>query len=1183
MPPRGARSRLQDDIQAAGQEVVSPHIRMIGKGDVQDEFIFAFNHPQIPRGEVEIHVMPQDTVGYPGDNYFLVYTNDEVPSEIRMVLDDAMTSTRGMLIIDLLKSLSRLLCDRLDSTGMNEESDDHNAIMTDAENDPDSSEISDDSDSDVPFDYGDEDDFGVLGESRDTRERRIPDVVLQRIRQDFRAVRNAGFRVGKICGIEHISEYSIMAMSVKASKLCLSEETHTAWNLGSSDYLVLLMKYSGNYLPFEDAIERPTKQLSIEFRLRRCSRYRPTLAQAIAAFSPTPLERSFEQPSQISAGDENSLAPGGEFLTFGVGGSIDLLLESNFLDMMKLRKRYNVSWDEAKRIQSQLNKFGWDNNASMNISSINTDSTAITDPNLPPILMSDHLSGEDQISLPLVAMQFSLRYLVKCTDYCMICHEKTTGNFEAIKPYVCSNPLCLFQYMNIGLGPSIDHEIIHQENVVDLLISFCYASLFGRAEPSLREFPLGMNLQVPRVRGPSYNYQRSPSDIQIKDFGALVDPREVEICWPINQVRITNDTRAYHPALAVGNWVVIHTHHDHSENIPEEQGVDIFHYARIEEKNHSTIRLHIASRYPVPMRSAVFESIRTWQWDMITPTSGQLVLCNQSLDDLETDVEKAFSLILLLSALPSVNEMRSYLMANQSRRLATWNRIPSEAMRLLRWIIASNRSFIVQLDNPSSKDANPSRVEDKRPDRSGEKITGVDGWIQFRFAQGSPEKEALFLDATQEVENPHRTILAWHGSGIGNWHSIIREGLNFNVVSNGRAHGDGVYFSRSFEYSLHYTAGATLRPTLNVENIWPQSSLQITHAISLNELVNLPKKFKHSETCYVVDILHWIQCRYLFVRPKAAMLAPDSENETSDKGEEFKQDPEYAVTGPFSKKLFVPKIAIPSVRGRKHCGPSSGSDTARSDDTDDEDTEDIKFLSFEDNDTQSCATRVEPSMSNNFPQTPNNQKFKTDFRPGSLDFSELPQLALPSYATRSAQQVIQRELQKLEKIQSETPLHELGWYIDFEKIDNMFQWIVELHSFDPSLPLAQDMKKAGTTSIVVEIQFLRGFPVTPPFVRVIKPRFLPFAKGGGGHVTSGGAMCMELLTNTGWSPVSSMESVLLQVRLAMSNLEPRPARLEKLDDSTSQYSYREAVRAAIQAHTSHGWEVPVELTETLQP
>ncbi|KAK5632504.1 hypothetical protein RRF57_008218 [Xylaria bambusicola] len=1164
MPPRGRRARLQADIQAASHETI-PHVHVTGKGDAQDEFVFTFVHPEAPRGEVTLYAMPQD---YPVDHYFLVYTNDEVPSDIRNVLDNAMTSTRGMLVTDFLKTLSRLLCATLESTNKEENSD------------VDRSDSSDGSDNELPFDFGDDVEFKDI----DIIPKPIPDIILQRIRQDFRAVRNAGFKVGKICGIDHISEFSIVSMSIRVSKLCLSPETLTAWNLRSTDYLVLLMKYSGNYISFEDVMGKPIGQIPHEFKLRRCSRYRPTPVQAIAVFSPPSRKRGFGESTQKSTNDEDSTASCGEF---GIGGSVDLLL-TDFITMMKLRKRCDVSWDNAKRIQSELNTQSRDN-LSLKIPNPGLDPTSVTDANLPPILMDDHLSSKGPISLPLVAMQFSLRYLVKCTNYCMICHEQIVGNFEALKPYVCGNPLCLFQYMNVGLGPSIDHEIINQEYVVDLLISFCYASLYGSGKPQIREFPAGLNLQVPCVR--SLSSIKSSRDIDIKDYGVLVDPRAVEISWPRSEVRIINYTHADHPALNVGHWVVIQTHHDLRKvdvnlqhlraraSFPDLEAIDIFHYARIEDKIGSTLHLHVASRYPVPLRLSTCDFVKDWNWDLVDCTSGQLVLCNQSLDDLQTPEEKAFSLVLLLGALPSVTEMRSYLMVNEFRQLATWNRIPLESMKLLRWIIASNRSFIIQLDDPSSTDINSNREEHKRPDRSQERILGVDGWIQFRFAQGSPEKEALFFDALDEVQKPNRTILAWHGSEVGNWHSIIREGLNFKVVKNGRAFGEGCYFSRSWDYSLHY-AGAHPRISPNTDLwIWPQSCLKITGAVSLNELVNLPEKFKHSQNCYVVDVLHWIQCRYLFVRPRThfdSTLSKDEEASLSERTK-FKQDPQYAITGPGHKQLFIPEIAIPSVQRVQHRDPSSSKlDMVENDDSDEEDKEDVDFLLF----GERCNV---PSADNRFPPTPDNQECQTDFRPGSLDFSQLPQLALPSYATGAAQKIIQKELQKLEKIQSETPLHQLGWYIDFEKIENMFQWIVELHSFDPSLPLAEDMKEAGITSIVLEIRFLRGFPVTPPFVRVIKPRFLPFSMGGGGHVTSGGAMCMELLTNTGWSPANSMESVFLQVRLAMCSMGSKPARLEKRSDGKNQYSIGEAVSAAERAFRVHGWEIPSELRESILP
>ncbi|TGJ80826.1 hypothetical protein E0Z10_g7935 [Xylaria hypoxylon] len=1160
MPPRRLHNRLQGDIQVASHEAI-PNIERIGKGDVQDEFVFAFVHPRIPRGEIEIRVMPQDTAGYPAENYFLVYANDEVPPKIGRVLDEAMTSTKGMLIVDLLRVLSHRLCDSLDPTAKNEDGgDDKDVAMTDADEDADFSEASDDSDTDIPFEYGDEADFSLVREREDILRISIPDAALQRIRQDFRTVRTAGFRVGKICGVDCKSEYSIISMSVKASKLCISKETHTAWNMKSSDYIVLLMKYSGEYESFEDALRKPAGQTPLEFKLRKCSRYRPTLTEAITAFSSPSLQTCHSGLSvQKHASHQDSPEISGELLTFSVGDSIDLLLNSDFLTLMKLRKMENVSWDEAKKIHSELKMAGWDKE-SIKVSTLSTKSTNTIDTNLPPILMDDHLLNQNPTSLPLIAMQFSLRYLVKCTDYCMICHERMTGNFEALKPYVCGNPLCLFQYMSLGLGPSIDYEIVNQEYVVDLLISFCYASL---------ELPIGQ---------PKLPCNKNSSDFTIDGYGTLINPLEVEIS-PDGKAVITKKSRVDHPDLSHltrGQWVVIHTQHG-----PNQPATDIFHYACIEMQIDSTLYLHIASRYPVPMTPHAFEIVQRYDWDKTNPTTGRLVLCNQSLDDLENDAEKAFSMALLLSALPSVREMREYLNGDRSRQLATWKRIPPAAMKLLRWIIASNRSFIVQLDDPSGGDVDTSRAEYGRSDRSRERITGVDGWIQFRFAQGSPEKEALFLDALREVENPNRTILAWHGSPIGNWHSIIREGLNFKVTTNGRAYGHGVYFSRSFEHSLSYTGHNSVLKSKPEPSIWPQSSLKITSAISLNELVNLPQKFQHSVHCYVVDILHWIQCRYLFVHPKDPEMVQIRDKKTSrNKEKEFEQDPQYTITGPSNKKIFVPKIAIPSVQQgqRRNSSSYQTSDKAKNNDTDDEDIEDINFLAFDDN-VERQAAKVKPGMNGAFPPTPTNQEFRTDFRPGALDFSKLPQLALPSYATKPAQQTIQRELRKLQQVQSTTPLHELGWYVDFERIDNMFQWIVELHSFDPSLPLAKDMKTAGITSIVLEIRFLRGFPLTPPFVRVIKPRFLPFSMGGGGHVTAGGAMCMELLTNTGWSPVSSMESVLLQVRLAMSALEPKPARLEIQNNSDSKYSMYEAVEAYRRAANSHGWEVPAELKE----
>ena len=204
----------------------------------------------------------------------------------------------------------------------------------------------------------------------------------------------------------------------------------------------------------------------------------------------------------------------------------------------------------------------------------------------------------------------------------------------------------------------------------------------------------------------------------------------------------------------------------------------------------------------------------------------------------------------------------------------------------------------------------------------------------------------------------------------------------------------------------------------------------------------------------------------------------------------------------------------------------------------------------------------------------------TDFTPGSLDVDSLRTLKPPSYATDGALKAITREVKVMAKLMDAKPPHELGWYINLSGVENLFQLIVELHSFDLTLPLASDMQRSGTSSIVLEMRFGGSFPLSPPFVRVIRPRFLPFSQGGGGHITIGGAICMELLTNSGWSPACSLETVLVQVRAAICSTDP-PARLQSGTSAfhRTDYGINEAVDAYERFARTHGWQVPEDLKE----
>lgn len=69
-------------------------------------------------------------------------------------------------------------------------------------------------------------------------------------------------------------------------------------------------------------------------------------------------------------------------------------------------------------------------------------------------------------------------------------------------------------------------------------------------------------------------------------------------------------------------------------------------------------------------------------------------------------------------------------------------------------------------------------------------------------------------------------------------------------------------------------------------------------------------------------------------------------------------------------------------------------------------------------------------------------------------------MAPPSESSNGATLALQRELKAMLKEQrTAKSARELGWYMPPESIeDNLYQWIVEMHSFEEGLPVAKDMK-----------------------------------------------------------------------------------------------------------------------------
>ena len=1057
----------------------------------------------------------------------------------------------------------------------------------------------------------------AIGSNQNRSGDQAPSTDRNRIRLDLRAAKEAGFRVGHLGGLFNGGEDAFVTISCRVAKLGISNEALQAWHLESSQYFIVLIRYTNAYRSLERLIAKETSRgtKSVEMRVGLSEKYKIKYDEAIKAFSQTKDKcHNEEQCGSEKSGNSKNGALGRLF----VGRPLDELMNGRLLDLINYRISEHFPWAGAEQF---YNDHQGRNSSDSDVLDAKywIDDALKLGKSLPSIVTADHLIPVCKTpSFPLVAMQFALRHLVRCTEFCLVCHCKVEADFEALKPYVCDKPLCLYQYMALGFGPSIEHEIMSQPHVVDLLVSFCYSSASSRR---LVELPVGMGLMVPPTsyvsfeqsqsnggylgrryaptHPPTYPYMtdgvnssKPASSIQkppeIQKYKARFDRNSMELIFP---------SGVKSGLLRPGHWICILI-----SGFPEERL-----HCRVIEALYPTIRLgRPIKRSPMGVdkpRSAngvsIYESASslhsrakgpqaltpaTTPPPLIDPSSYpevEFVLYDQNFDDLD-DVEKQGSLCSLLDTLPSIKQMKDYLETRHGKdmSLRSWtDRVSPAALGVLRWIIASNRSCIVQVDNVDGQSRNAE-----------ERVSGMSNWMQFRFAQGAPDKEQRFITAVRETTDqlPYPTMFAWHGSPLHNWHGIVREGLHFQHTAHGRAFGDGVYHSLQLATSLNYSGGWQYYGTAPIDDgtpswgTWPHSELRISQALALNEIVNAPQKFVSCSPHLVVAQLDWIQSRYLFVR--CNMQVQNLEGKAPS--QEYEQDPKYTPLGSANEKIVIPITAISKSRRPIQKAVKSGNKKAKInasnskgfEDTcllsDDTDAEDLEIFFSEDEHTSAASQQPQPrqstgkmkavmSLFTKAPETP-----KTDFLPGTLDYKTLPLLEAPTYATSSASRSLQRELTATLKLQDTHPTHELGWYINPELISNVYQWIIELHSFEAHLPLSKDMRDKGIKSVVMEMRFGKDYPMSPPFVRIIRPRFLSFMQGGGGHVTAGGALCMELLTNSGWSAVSNIESVLLQVRLAISSTDPKPARLES--GSVRDYGVGEAVEAYIRACQTHG-------------
>ncbi|KAG5190836.1 ubiquitin-conjugating enzyme/RWD-like protein [Tribonema minus] len=157
---------------------------------------------------------------------------------------------------------------------------------------------------------------------------------------------------------------------------------------------------------------------------------------------------------------------------------------------------------------------------------------------------------------------------------------------------------------------------------------------------------------------------------------------------------------------------------------------------------------------------------------------------------------------------------------------------------------------------------------------------------------------------------------------------------------------------------------------------------------------------------------------------------------------------------------------------------------------------------------------------------------------------------------------LMRDLSRLMR----TDTSSLGFTLELVHDDNLTLWRVKVFGFT-DCPLAEDMvklkKERKLEHIELEMKFPEDYPYSPPFCRVVYPRFIRQT----GYILDG-AFCFELLTKQGWTPTNDIETVIVQLRFLMVFGHAR------IDfNETTPYCERNSLNAFRGAAKQHNWAI----------
>ncbi|KAL1598958.1 hypothetical protein SLS60_008103 [Paraconiothyrium brasiliense] len=480
-----------------------PRISQIKTGGDDGEFTFlCFADGK----QYKFSALIPDVSDYPSSHMYMLIAPDDAPEPVANALSGIAESAFGKSVEQLLELTSR----KLESTD-----DDGDQQMLNSQDVGMAEEDSEDDDVDdfFPDDYEIQKPFSMQPDVATTEGFAQPSSKFRsRIRSDLRSAKAAGFKVGHLGALLE-GRGCYVSISCRIAKLGISEEAMQAWQVQPQEYLVVILSYPNGYKNMSDleGYDVTTSRRQFGIKIGISTTYKPTLQEAVQAFTKLSKEEEVKREKEMEKSQDGGSQSQGVpvhkgFRSSFISRPLHDLLENRFPQLLKFR--YNgMSWNGAEEFYHE--SLGSHKPSELGLADKYMNGEAASTA-YSPIVTADHIADSwigREHSLPLVGMQFVLRHFVRCTEFCLICFRKMPDDLQAIKPYVCEQPLCLYQYMSLGFGPSIEHEILSQPKVVDLLVSFCHTSAMSG---KLNDFPTGLSLMVP----PSSAYEGDYTNAQ---------------------------------------------------------------------------------------------------------------------------------------------------------------------------------------------------------------------------------------------------------------------------------------------------------------------------------------------------------------------------------------------------------------------------------------------------------------------------------------------------------------------------------------------------------------------------------------------------------------------------------------------------------------------------------------------